>query len=282
MSDNVSGLNAIQPTGYFQYDPMIAFDYDDFDMSYNSYPMGMNGSIFDGYNGMGSMMPFAPIGGGNNQSYFDNMKQYQKFYNDYNVDQQKMQRNADMRVNGSMEAIGGSVVNLFDKIKQNEQDQIPKAFEALVENVRSAYGDGTPQELKSRALTLYQQISGAPLIEDLRKYGHSSLIQGIMQSATFSTSYRHSAEDNISDITGQPVGTGEKASQNFGRIVGAVGIGAAAGGITKLITKGSAATASNAKGIMKFFKGGSKAGKIGFLVGGIAAALSFITGKVST
>lgn len=281
MSSNISGLNAIQPTGYFQYDPMLAFDYDDFDMSYNSYPMGMNGSIFDGYNGMGGMMPFAHGVGSNNQSYFDNMKQYQKFYNDYNVDQQKMQRNADMRVNGAMEAIGGSVVNLFDKIKQNEQDQIPKAFEALVENVRNAYGDGTPQELKSRALTLYHQISGAPLIEDLRKYGHSSAIQGILQSATFSIGYRRSAEDNISDITGQPVGTGEKTCQNLGRIAGAVGIGAAAGGITKLLTKNPEATANASKGIMKCLKG-NKAGKVGLIVGGIAAALSFITGKIST
>lgn len=281
MSSNISGLNAIQPTGYFQYDPMLAFDYDDFDMSYNSYPMGMNGSIFDGYNGAG-MMPFAPgIGGSNNQSYFDNMKQYQRFYNDYNIDQQKMQRNADMRINASMESVENSVVNLFDKIKQNEQDQIPKAFEALVENVRNAYGDATPEELKSRALSMYYQISGAPLIEDLRKYGHSSFIQGLLQSATFSLGYRNSAEDNISNITGQPVGTGEKTCQNLGRVAGAVGVGVAAGGVTKMLTKNSAANANNAKGLMKFLKG-NKAGKVGLIVGGIAAALSFITGKVST
>jgi len=282
MSNNVS---SIQPTGYFQYDPLVSSysGFDDLDLSYSTYPMmGMGGSIFDGYTS--PMMPFAPGMGGNNQSYFDNMKQYQKFYNDYNIDQQKMQRNAELKVNASMEGIKGSAAILFDKIQQNEQDQISKAFKAYVDSVRNAYGDASPQEIKSRALALYSEMRGGKtLIQDLRENGHSSFIQGLLQSATFSLGYRKSTEDNISEITGQSVGTTDKYTQNAGRVVGAIGVGAAAAGITKALSKGTTAAAANtSKGIMKYLSKGSKAGKVGLIAGGLALVLSFLTGKVST
>lgn len=280
MSSNVSG---IQPSGYFQYDPLVSSysGFDDLDISYSTYPMGMGGSIFGGYS---PMMPMVPGVGGNNQSYFDNMKQYQKFYNDYNIDQQKMQRNAELKINASMEGIKGSAAILFDKIQQNEQDQISKAFKSYVESVRRAYGDATPEEIKSRALSLYAEMRGGKtLMQDLREYGHSSFIQGLLQSATFSLGYRSSVEDNISDITKQPVGTTEKLTQNAGRVVGAAGVGVAAAGITKALSKGGVSAAANSsKGIMKYLSKGGKAGKVGLIAGGLALALSFITGKVST
>lgn len=263
MVSNVNALNGIMPSGTFQYNPYTSYDLDYMDLDYSTYPMGMNGSIFNSAPGL---IPMAPGGGWNNQSYFDNMKDYQKFYIDYNIDQQKMQRNADLRTNASVEGIVGAANNLKDKILQNEQDQIPKAFQAYVDSVARAYGEGTPQEIKSRALSIYSNLNGGKsLIRDLRENSHSSALQGFIQSLTFGAYYQNSAEDNISQITGQPVGTGEKTMQNIGRIGGA----ATVGGLTYALT--------NHIGKLK-----GKAGIIGLIAGAVAGTLSFLTGKVTT
>ena len=174
-----------------------------------------------------------------------------------------MQRNADMRINASMEGIKNSAAALRDKIINNEQDQIEEAYKQYVNSVAVAYGDGTPQEIISRAKTLYEQMTGKSIIEDIRQYGHGSMTQGFIQSLTFGTYNRTSAEDNVSKITGSPVGTGEKTKHNIGRLAGAGTIG----GI--------------AYGIAKGFKSG-KAKIIGLIAGGVAAAASFLTGKVTT
>lgn len=261
MVDSVSSVNGTQT---FQYNPyaMSSYDFDDLDVDYTTYPMGMGGSIFSGTTGFTPMT--TGTGAVSNQSYYDNMKENQKFWIDYNVDQQNMQRNADLRINASVEGIKGAAANLKDKIRQNEQDQIQTAFKAYLESVGRAYGEGTEQQIKSKALTLYAEMNGGKsLVQDLRDNGHGSFVQGMLQSLTFGTYYRRSAEDNISEITGQPVGSGEKTVQNVGRIAGAGAIG----GIAYTIAKG--------------LKGG-KAGIIGLAAGAIAATLSFITGKVTT
>lgn len=257
MTNEINGIYGMPVTGNFQYNPN-PYAYDDLECDYSMYPgvgtMGMGASIFG--------MP-AATGMGNNQNYFDNMKDYQKFYIDYNIDQQKMQRNADMRINASMEAIQNSATALRDKIVNNEQDQIEDAYKQYVTAVGIAYGDGTPQEITSRAKTLYEQMTGKSIVEDIRQYGHGSMTQGFIQSLTFGAYNRTSAEDNVSKITGSPVGTGEKTKHNIGRLAGAGTIGGIAYGIAK----------------------GCKSGKakiIGIAAGAIAAAASFLTGKVTT
>ncbi len=279
MVDNVSALNSTPMVGAFQFNP-YAYGLDDLDLDFNNYPMGMNGSIFTGYNGFNGMgaMPMVPgmYGmGGNNQSYFDNMKEYQKFYIDYNVDQHNMQRNADLRINASMEGIQTAAATLQDKIRQNEQDQIQEAFKAYLDKVAAAYGQGSDAEVKARALSLYQQLTGKPLTQDIRDNAHGSFTQGLLQSLTFSMGYRHSAEDNIAEIRGQSVGTEEKFTQNVGRATGAVAIGGLAYGAVKGLQK------YNAAGVLKNVKPG-KVGLIAAGIGLVTAALSYITGKSST
>ncbi len=286
MTNSVNGVQA--NAGTFQYNPYM-YDFDDLDMSYSTYPIGGMGSIFDGYNigmGMGAPMPIAGVGG-NNQSYFDNMRDYQKFYVDYNVDQQRMNRNAELRINASLEKIKGAATILKDKIVNNEQGQIEQAYKNYVAAVAQAYGAADKGEIEARAKTLYAQMNnGKSIVDELREHGHSSMTSGFLQSLMFSTYNRKSAEDNISEITGAPVNTSEKLSQNVGRVAGAATAGAVAGGLVKLCQTGSKAAktttqvATNASKFSKFFKG--KAGIIGLAVAGVAAALSFITGKVTT
>ena len=259
MTDNM-GVGAIMPMN-FQYNPCPYGDFDDLDLSYSIYPMGM-GSIFGG--GFMSPAPMLGMGMGTSQNYFDNMKEYQKFYVDYNIDQQKMNRNADMRINASMEAIKNSATVLKDKIMANEQDQIEEAYKRYVNTVGVAYGEGTKEEIMARANTLYAQMNGGrTLVQDLREYSHGSATQGFIQAATFGMYDRRSAEDNISTITGAPVGTGEKTKHNLGRLAGAGTIGGIAYGIAKACKSG-------------------KAKIIGLAAAGVSALMSFITGKVST
>ena len=260
----IQNINGTFPTDRFVYTPYSYYDVEDFDPTYSTFPMygnyGMDGSIF-------SMAPmYGGIMGGNTQDYFNQMRQYQQFYNDYNVDQQKLQRNSDLRVNASMEAIQTTYNALKDKIQKNEQGQIIDAYNNFVQAVSTAYGNGTEQEIKARAAMLYAQLSGGKtLIQDLRDNGHGPFIQGVFNSMAFGLYDSKCAEDNIATITGSPVATRDKVKQNAGRVVGAGIIGATAAGIASKIAKFS-----------------SKAGVIGLAVGGVAAALSFITGKATT
>lgn len=291
MSGNVSG---IQPVGTFQYNPypMSGYYYSDFDnidLDYSTYPMmGMGGSIFSGgmpmMGGIGMGMPiFGGIGTGTGaggayttKDYFNQMKEYQQFYNQYNIDQQKMQRNADLQINGSMESIQTAAHDLKDKIEHNEQDQIKQAYDAYIDAVRHAYGEGTEEEITSRALTLYNQMNGKTLIQDLRNSGHSSFVQGFIQSMTLGMYAQNSSEDNIAAVTGQPVGTKEKVKQNVGRVAGAVALGGTAYGLTKLLAGSSSSILKGAKSLLS-----GKAGIVGVVVGLGAAALAFITGSKS-
>lgn len=253
----VNMVNGVMPITGYSTGAM-----DNIDMisnSYNYYPSTMNSSIFGG-----GYMPYYGMNGGYNaQEYYDYMRNNQKFYADYNVDQNKLNRNSDLRINGSIEAVKGAAMILKDKVTQNEQDQIMQAYENYEQAVRLAYGDASDTEVRARALTLYAQMNGGKsLYQDLRENANGSATQGFIQSLTFGLYDRHSAEDNISEISHAPVGTGEKVKQNLGRIAGAGAI-AAVGRI-----------------VGSFF--GPVGKVVGTAAGAVAGLLSFITGKVTT
>ena len=278
--DNVGSIQPLN-LGTFQYMPMaspFSCDLDRIDMtSMGSYTgaMGMNGSIFNPMMGGGFNPMFGM--GAPDSSYFDNMKNYQQSWNDYYVDAQKMQRNNDVKLNGAMEAIQETAVNLRDRVAQNEQDQIPEAYNNFLSAVKNAYGDASEEEINSRALSLYTQMTGKTLVQDLREHGHSSLVQGLIQSLTLNLYGRRSAEDNIAEITHQTVPTGEKTEQNIGRIAGCGIVGAAAYAAAKAL---AGHTGTILKGAAKFLT--SKAGIIGAVAAGVVALTSIFTSKIST
>ena len=278
--DNVGSIQPLN-LGTFQYMPMaspFSCDFDKIDLtSMGSYTgaMGMSGSIFNPMMGGGFNPMFGM--GAPDSSYFDNMKNYQQSWNDYYVDAQKMQRNNDVKLNGAMEAIYETAANLRDRVAQNEQDQIPEAYNNYLNAVKNAYGDASAEELNSRALSLYTQLTGKTLVQDLREHGHSSLVQGLIQSVTFNLYGRRSAEDNIAEITHQTVPTGEKTEQNIGRIAGCGIVGAAAYAAAKALAGHSGAVLNGAK---KFLT--SKAGIIGAVAAGLVTITSIFTSKIST
>lgn len=244
--------NVTMPTSGLGFNNPYAID--PLDLDYN-IGYGMNSSIFGG-------MPM--VGGYNNQQYYDNMMNNLRFNQDYTIASQNGQRNVDLRVNASVEAVKGAAMILKDKILANEQDQIEEAYNNYVETVRLAYGDASDKEVRARAATLYAQMNGGKSVyQDLRENSHSSFTQGAIQAMTFGLYDRNSAEDNISKISGAPVGTTEKTLHNAGRIAGAASIGGIAYGIAKFLGKG-------------------KAGIIGLAVAGVAGLMSLFTGKVTT
>lgn len=276
-------VGSIQPSqlGKFQYIPASGCvpDIDNIDMSsYGTYPgaMSMNGSIFGQYMPYNNPMYGMGMGYGDS-SYFDNMKNYQQNWTNYYVDAQKLQRNSDLRINGAMEAIQETAANLKDKINHNEQDQVKEAYEKYLEAVKNAYGDASEEELNSRALALYGQLSGVSLVQDLRNNGHTSFLQGFIQSISLGTYGRKSAEDNIAEITHQKVPTGEKTEQNIGRAAGIATVGAVAYGAAKALAgKGGGIFKTTGKFLT------TKAGFIGALAAGAVAAITLLTSKVTT
>ena len=276
--------SGIQPVGSFQYNPNLmtncGIDFDNLDIDYSTYPMGMCGGMM-GMNG--SIFGGMPWGGGcaigsTPEDYFNYMKEYQKLYNEFNIDQQKMQRNTDLQLNGAMESIQEHAANLKDKIEHDEQDQIMEAYNKYIDSIKNAYGNATEEEINSRALSTYTQMNGGKsLIQDLREHGHSSEVQGFIQALTLGTYAKNSAEDNIAKITGQSVPTGEKTKQNLGRIAGAGAFGGIAYGLTKFIASHTTLIANTARTAWS-----GKAGKIGLLAAAAAAVIAFITGKVTS
>lgn len=233
-----SSVGTIQPTGYFQYTNPVTYPnfgtgmYDNINYFNNAYPLTGsigNTSIFNP--NMGALPFTGGTTGFDNTQYFDNMKQYQQFYNNYYIDQQNMFRNQQLQINAPMNSIQQAARNLKDKISQNEQDQVMQAFKAYVDAVAAAYGgDANDQNVINQALALYAQMNGGMTLEqDLRQAGNGSFTQGIISGLTFGLYGSKSAEDNISEITGQPVGTDENIKKKAGGLLGGAGTGAAAG-----------------------------------------------------
>lgn len=228
--------------------------------------LSMNGSIFgNGYNNFGMMgmggMPYMPTFGGgyanNYQDYYKNLEQYQDFMIDNQVRQQQKMRTADLRLNSPQEGIQKKAVLLKEKIMQDEQEQIQIAYKDFIASVKAMYPDGSDEEIANRASSIYSQLNGGTSVnDDIRQYGKGSFEQGFLQTVTLGLADKKTAEENISDLTGQPVGRTEKSKKFAGNIAG----GALFGGATFLATMP----------LLKALKVGAKSRTFwGILAGGI-------------
>lgn len=252
--NDLSGYDMYFPSGLCM-DPMLS----------------MNGSIFGTMGAtpymMPPMSPMMPFTGnsGNYEDYYKQYEKYQDFMIDSQVRQQQKLRNADLKLRSPEEGIQGRASILQDKIVRNEQQQIKQAYDNFVNGVRNLYGDASDEELKNRANALYKQAVGKTLIEDIREHGRDSFTQGTIQSMTFGLFNKKTAEETISELTGQPVGTEENAKKIAGNVVGGALIGGAAWGLTTPL--------------LKFAKVASKSKTAwGMAIGAIAGAAAAICG----
>ena len=251
--NDLSGLDLYYPTG-MAIDPALT----------------MNGSIF-GINPYMGVTPFMPIFSGNSTGGIEDCyKQYEKYQNfmiDSQVRQQKKMRNADLQLNGAEEGIKAKAAVLHDKILRNEQQQIKQAYNSYVDGVRAMYGDGDQSQIFSRANAAYAQLNnGKSLIDDIREHGRDSYTQGVLQTLTFGFADDKTAEENIADLTGQPVGRTDKSLKMAGNVTGGMVVGGAAFGLSKL-----ALSALKIASKSKTF--------IGMAIGGIAGLTAYATSK---
>ena len=218
--NDLSGLDLYSPTG-MTADPMLT----------------MNGSIFGGGLGLCTPTPFMPTfgaAGGNYEDYYKQYEKYQDFMVDSQVRQQKKWRNADLQLSAPEEGINASASILHDKILRNEQQQIKQAYASYVNKVKEMYGDADETQILSRANALYAQKHGKTIIDDIREHGRDSFTQGVLQTATLGMADSKTAEENISELTGQPVGRTDKGLKALGNVAGGALVGGAAFGLSKL------------------------------------------------
>lgn len=237
-------------------------------MPYNSYAnqVGMM-NIFDDYSPMGfnnGLLSFSPtFTGMNYDDYYNRMMDYQNFTSRYQLQTVQNSRNNEVAINAPMEGIQGRAAVLNEKIVANEQEQIVGAWNSYVEAVKAAYPNADEETINARAKALYQQIHGTSVTDDIRTYGSSSFKQGFMKTITFGLYHEKTAEDNIAELTGQPVGKMEGYKKIAGGIAG--GAALATGGMVAL--KGA-----------KYLP---KLGWRGLLIGGVIAAGAAIGGLFS-
>ena len=197
----------------------------------NIYDMDMMGSsVFNG-----CMMPFMPtFGGGMNYDYyFNHMKNYLNFTSDYNLQMVENQRRNDLRINATDEAIRNAAAVLNEKIVDNEQQQVIKAYQAYLEAVAAKYPGEDERNIVARAKSTYQQLYNASISDEIRKYGHDSFTHGLFNGLTFGIYGKTTPEENISKLTGQPVSRWEQFKEIGGLATG----GAAVAGGGALLAK---------------------------------------------
>ncbi len=220
--NDLSGLDLYAPTG-MTMDPMLTMN----GSIFGSPMMGMGGL---GYGGMGYGMGYGtyPMAGGNYEDYYRNYEKYQDFMINNQVRQQQKMRNADLLLNSPQEGIQKQAALLHDKILRNEQQQIVQAYASFKESVRNMYGDqATDEQIANRASTIYKQITGKSVIDDIRENGRDALTQGFLQTVTLGLADGNTAEENISALTGQPVGREDKMKKVIGNVAGGALIGGA-------------------------------------------------------
>ena len=204
----------------------------------------MNGSIFGGGYGMYPAMP-AFGGGYNYEDYYKNYEKYQDFIIDSQVRRQQKMRNADLRLNSPQEGIAKQATYLHEKIMRNEQQQIQEAYKNFTNSVRNLYGNASPEEIANRASTLYAQQYGCSITDDIRRHGRGSFTQGFLQTVTIGLADKKTAEENVSELTGQPVGRSERAKKIAGNIAGGAVFGGAAAISAKYLFEAFCAGAKN-------------------------------------
>jgi len=173
--------------------------------------------------------------------------------NEYNHNRMIQERQEGLMNAAPLERLGTAAMDLKTKIVENEQEQIPQALAVYLQAVREAYDpEGTAEEeiIMTRARTLYKEQTGNDLILDIKEHGHGSFLQGFINGATFDIFGQRTADETVSQITGQDVSTTSKNLKKAGNTVGCTaagaGVGAAVGGIIGAILGCGAASAATA------------------------------------
>ena len=226
--------------------------------------MGINPMMNPMMGMYGSIMPGMGLGGYDYSQYYDSAKSWLNFQNDYSLLALQNQRNYQVKSGAPESAVVNAISALQMKITGSEQEQIIGAIENLKAALRMKYPQATEQEINSYAAAEYRNQTGTTLVRDIKEHGSSSFGQGLKQGLGFGLfADNKTADENIAELTGQPVSRTEKMQHVAGQYVGSTGMGAAIGAIalgwTPLTPAGGAAVGAAVgalfTGIKRWLKG---------------------------
>lgn len=164
---------------------------------------------------------------------------------EYNRARMVQERQEGLALSAPIERVKTAAEDLQRKIVENEQNQIPQALASYLAAVRAAYdpeGVADEKTIMDRARELYKEQTGTDIISSIKDNAHSSFLQGFINGSTFGFFGQHSADETISDITGQEVSTTSRNLKIAGKATGGAavcaGVGACIGGIPGAIIGG--------------------------------------------
>lgn len=219
-----------------------------------SYPMGPAGgfgpSVFGGGFGMpfgmgmpgmmGGMMPgmmggpWSELMNMNAEQSMDYTSRIRSKQLNHGVELSRQTQNAEHQASIHNKIVAEKAAVLKDMIQQNNQDQIPAAYETLKEVVKAklVYEAGpnaeppTEHDIDAAAKTLYAQAMKDGNIQDhLRKYGDSSFMSGFKKNFGLIGRFfmeSKTATQNIAEIDGTQVPKSEQAQEYAGGAVALV------------------------------------------------------------
>ena len=246
------------------YDPMSfsgsLFDFDNstFANTYGGCGLGLGclGSYMGGYGGFW----------GGADGHWDYIDQYADRAMEHNKNRAIKTRNNEREINTPNDGVQAMVAILQDKVSRDDQKNIMPTFNSLCAAVSKLYPTLDEAAVKTTALTLYAEITGVSLAQDIRNHGHGMFVQKFLNGLTFGQLYKGSAEENVEQLTGLPM-------KDEARAYGVLGKGVGTAVTTAGVTGGLTILGKN----LGFVKKLMSHGKTGWIIGGIALAAGVIS-----
>ena len=164
-----------------------------------------------------------------------------KDWDTFGVDRQVMSvtnnNNARFKMAGQNGPIMRQIQVLHNEICENNQDNIKREYDKLVNAVRNSYASqlnknlsSEEQEMQIRAFadSLYAQQTGGYIEDNIKRHSESSFVTGLKHILCLKKAQKTTADENISYITGAELTRSATNAKKAGTYLGYAG--AAAGG----------------------------------------------------
>lgn len=148
------------------------------------------------------------------------------------VELTRQTQNAKYQATNHNDRVSAQIAVIKGLIKENNQDQIPAAYETLKEAVRdnlkhiSGNVEPTEHQIETEAKKAYAEaMQGATLVDDLHKYGDAPFMSGFYKALGgigWAFMEHKTSTQNIADIEGVKVPKSEKAKELAGEIVSGI------------------------------------------------------------
>ncbi len=201
--------------------------YDPLNFNYSIYGNDIDLTSDYSFTG-GGYGPMGAYGGYGGYTYdpdmmYQQMDKWTDYMFDRNVKYTEKSRANDMRINGPLEAAQYAADALREKIIKDDQPQVAVAFnkyKAALVKLYPEYANLDDKALSAKAMELYKQRNGIGLKDDIRANSPNIFMQKFLNGATFGLAFRGSAEQTISEISGNPISHDDKIKGAIGTTAG--------------------------------------------------------------